>query len=407
MKQLLNNLVINKGKIIFLVLILSFFSQLNAQDSTYVSVFWNSPYLQEYKTTIAKAFKADSIDKIDINFYIRLTDTSYTDVFWGDEIFTMALIAKKYEKIFDNMQYFNNFRFEFPTPIGNYRDSILEYSTKYIKENENEIKNNIYKSDLDSCKKQFLIILTDFYALHSCDCDTTFRKKLIVDSKLYLNNCNDSLAPLIANRMAIKYEALNWGADVNFYSGGLFMSNNLKNYFNAQSVFLSGEIVLKYKNILFSVFASASFYSRIIQPFYYKVLWQDTHRFFMYRYEASLGYKIEISKRISIKPYFSIGHTGIAGINSYDSLYYKKTDLTAKNAFSFGFCINYNLTKNSIKFYNTGCQLQKENYPVILKLHFQNPRFDKLVPELSGNIFMISFGLGINSYFTKKIKLDY
>lgn len=406
MKQLQNDIISHGGRIIILVLILSFFYQLKAQDSTYVSVAWDSPYLQEYKTTIAKAFKTDSVDKININFYIRLTDTSYTDVFGGDEIFTIALIAKKYEKIFNNMQYFNNFRFEFSTPIGNDQDSILKYSTKYIKENENKVKNNIYKSDLDSCQKQFLIVLTDFYAFHSCDCDTIFRKKLIADSKLYLNNCNDLLVPLIVNTMAIKYEVSNWGVDINFYSGGLFMTNNLNNYFDSPSVCSELEMGILYKRLSFKTSGTWSYKNKINKDFFYKTNWQNTHKYYIGFFKFQIGYAFEFS-RTSITPFITYSPTEIIGYNSQDSLYFSDIHLVNPNKISFGLMLKYNILKNKIKFYDTGCKLEKSNYPIILKFQYQNPRFDKLIPELSGNIFMISFGIGINSYFTKKIKLDY
>ncbi len=339
-----------------------------------------------------------------INFEKIQYKISDVNIFDGDECCILALLKNDYQHIIDNEKWFWGLRYDANFPAYAINDSIIFYLLKYLEKNTQNIINSINRSDFNDKQKSLLLLTTYFYAFHSNTCDTIMQEYFLDACKNYLSySNNNNYKKTIIKKYLFYHNVSDWGIRMSFYSGFQYFSNV---FFKAPSLSSELEFGIIYKKFFFDFSLNWTYSNKIKKDFFYQVNWKNNQKYYLGIYNFNLGYSFEFS-RISIIPYIGyIPYEAIYGKDKIDSLYFSNVEIAQNNLISCGVIFNYNLRKNRTHHYSA-CRVERNEYPISLKFQYQNPRFNKLMPELSGNIFMASLGIGINSYFTKKVKLDY
>jgi hypothetical protein len=201
-------------------------------------------------------------------------------------------------------------------------DSLTINTKKYIKEYEQEIRKNIWNSELTFESKDFLSLFLDYYIAHSDFCDRDFEKKMISNSKLFLQKYPKSIyKDFILDYINIEFTEGNWGVGMYFNMGTILYTDGLKKTLtNPTLIYVSWN--LNYKKFDVNIGMGGSIYSKIKNPFYYDTVWQTNHQYtFSPIVEATLGYHLIEKRKLNITPFIGVGYLGLNGKLKDDSLY--------------------------------------------------------------------------------------
>jgi hypothetical protein len=364
----------------------------------------------ETRNEAYKYLQAEKIDLIQVN--TDLTDLKDSP-FNIDEIEQLLIISSSFEQLLRFSKEYGKISNSFAPRVAKKKssrfktDSLSIAISEFLKVNKAEIQAQIDKSGLESIDKDYLKLLLLFHLLTYDYCDVKIENELLSSSRSFVNTYSEPDYINGVNRyFNIDYKPSNWGIGFYIVSGGLFPTGNLKGYI-PKGVPINWGLSLNYMRIYLIAGYGPGIGGELKKDIFYQKPWRQGDNIIYAMGEAYLGYNLINKNRIGVTPIIGFHGVGLSPSSQTDDDYYEEVDnLVPFTSLAYGVNIDLKWGYSNCRtksLYARGAGKDKQYLITRFSIGYGNPKFDKFVDGMDGNLIFIKVGLAYQYQFKNKI----
>ncbi|MFT5822311.1 MAG: hypothetical protein ACI8ZM_003567 [Crocinitomix sp.] len=189
--------------------------------------------------------------------------------------------------------------------------------------------------------------------------------------------------------MLPKYAVKNWAVGMDpIYLGTLIPTGELWNYMKVPILYANLGLRVYYKNAFVNVMGGITA-TGLRQNIYQDTLW--TSGFTMLTGDITLGYCLDFKKNFTVTPL--VGIRSIANIGPKNDG--KSASFKSQSPWTFGMELSYGGLRKAKNTVSSRFSRTTVRDGIGLKVMYQNPKYEQVLPELSGGLWTVTLGLNL------------
>lgn len=344
-----------------------------------------------------------------LNKQIVFNEKDTFQIFYPSERAIALFLIHDFKSLLDNIiegfDYHYNFSTKHFKKINKkylrfyFYNNIQSVTLQELQKESKNIIDSIKSTNLSNDEKEFLFIYLKSI-LSYVDLSKFNTDSMLIDIEKYLNKYPYSkYYDYTCNNLYIKYEKINFGIGIGFFSGYSIVSGKTSNYFN-NYIPIGSTLEGEYFNFLIKCIVSPSIINHSKKSISYNnAIWPKGTKTFLANGSLNIGYSLYKTEKIKLCPYIGLGITGINLSNDK-----KRKAILYDPNFNIG--IDYDWifsTYNSYGNYYETFKTSKEENNFYLRFRLAYSYLNKKDKIYNGSLFRAQIELGAFSVFAKRI----